>query len=833
MMKLNSRTIQLHVRADTKTDAIRKVGKLLVDSEVIQPGYIDSMLGREAVANTYLGNGIAIPHGLPKDRDLILRTGIAVMQIPAGVEWNPGEIVYLVVGIAARSDEHIDILTNLTHVLDNENLVRRLSTTQNAEDIFQCLNHPQGVALAEKSPVVELEDFDQFVDVTAPGLHGLHARPATTFVNIAKQFEAAVHVRHKDRVADGKSLVSLLKLGGGKNAQLRIMARGVDADTALKALRSAVLAGLGDELESAAEVIAADAGHGWAPARTTETVQGLCASPGLAIGPICRFLKRKIVVSATAKDPEAEQRRLNKAIITAQRELEQIHQEVKAHSGAAQAAIFKAHIEFLNDAGMVDETVDHIRNGHSAGWSWQQVIEGRVADMAQLEDPVLSGRAVDLEDVGARVLRHLAKAIGDQPFTPQKPVILVAEDLTPSDTVNLDPGKILGFCTAAGGPTSHTAIIARSLGIPAIVGAGPALLKQRDGETVILDGTSGQLYLHPEDADIEAARKVQAVMADQRDREHRARFEPAITADGHRIEVAANIANVVEAEQAVQRGAEGVGLLRTEFLFLDRSDPPTEEEQYRAYSQMVKALGGLPLIIRTLDIGGDKNIAYLNMPPEDTFFMGIRGIRLCLARPELFKPQLSAIYRAARHGPVKIMFPMIATLEDLDAAKDMAEAVRRELGAPEVPFGVMIEVPSAVAMAEELAREVDFFSIGTNDLTQYTLAMDRLHPMLARQADALHPAVLRLIDRTVQAAETAGIRVGVCGGMAADPKGAVILAGLGISELSVSLPSIAAVKAHIRGMALSEARVLAQKALACRNAAAVRRLSFDASEEGR
>jgi phosphocarrier protein FPr len=371
------------------------------------------------------------------------------------------------------------------------------------------------------------------------------------------------------------------------------------------------------------------------------------------------------------------------------------------------------------------------------------------------------------------------------------------------------------------------------LGIPAIVGAGPALLKQKDGVTVILDGTNGKLYVQPDDSDLEAAGKVQAVMADQRDREYRARYEPAITIDGHRIEVVANIANVAEAEQAVQRGAEGVGLLRTEFLFLDRSEPPTEEEQYQAYSRMVKALGGLPLIIRTLDIGGDKNIAYLHLPPEDAHFMGIRGIRLCLARPELFKPQLSAIYRAARHGPVKIMFPMIATLEDLDAAKDMAEAVRRELGAPEVPFGVMIEVPSAVAMAEELAREVDFFSIGTNDLTQYTLAMDRLHPMLAKQADALHPAVLRLIDRTVQAARAAGIWVGVCGGMAADPKGAVILVGLGVSELSVSLPSIAALKAQIRAFARSEAEALAQKALACRNAAAVRRLSIDAPKEGR
>jgi phosphocarrier protein FPr len=747
------------------------------------------------------------------------------MQIPTGVEWNPGETVNLVVGIAARSDEHIEILTNLTHVLDDEKLVQQLSTTENAEDIFACLTRPRDTSRTAVSPAAVLADFDNFVDVTVQGSHGLHARPATAFVDLAKKYKAKIHVRHKDNVADGKSLVSLLKLGAGKNAALRIMAQGEDADAVLVALQTAILSGLEDEEDHVAEALPAEAAHGWTPTVATQTVQGLSASPGLAIGPLCHFRQRKIVVASTAKDPDAEKKRLEGAIATAQSELDQIYQEVKTRSGAGNAAIFKAHIEFLNDAEMVDETLDHIRNGHSAGWSWQQVIEGRVQDMANLDDPILSGRAADLGDVGTRVLGHLAQVVDDKSFVPQKPVILMAEDLTPSDTANLDPGKILGFCTAAGGPTSHTAIIARSLGIPAIVGAGPALLKQRDGIQVILDGTNGNLYIEPDEGDVKAAQKVQAILADQRDSEHRTRFEPAITTDGHRVEVVANIANAAEAEQAINGGAEGVGLLRTEFLFLDRSEPPTEEEQYMAYSQMVKALGGLPLIIRTIDIGGDKNVPYLHLPPEDTSFMGIRGIRLCLAKPELFQPQLRAIYRAAQHGPIKIMFPMISTLEDLNAAKDMAEQVRQELGGPEVPFGVMIEVPSAVVMAQELAKEVDFFSIGTNDLTQYTLAMDRLHPMLAKQADALHPAVLRMIERTVAAANSAGIWVGVCGGMAADPKGVVILTGMGIKELSVSIPSVAAVKAQLRMLALSDAKLLAQKALACPNAAVVRRLT--------
>jgi phosphocarrier protein FPr len=286
----------------------------------------------------------------------------------------------------------------------------------------------------------------------------------------------------------------------------------------------------------------------------------------------------------------------------------------------------------------------------------------------------------------------------------------------------------------------------------------------------------------------------------------------------------ANIGRAEEAAQAVQAGAEGIGLLRSEFLFLDRTTPPTEEEQFAAYQQMVRALNGLPLIIRTLDIGGDKAAPYLDMPAEENPFLGVRGIRLCLARPELFRTQLRAIYRAAENGPVKIMFPMVSTLEDLEAAKAIAAEVRWELDARTVEIGIMIEVPSAVIMAAELAQEVDFFSIGTNDLTQYVLAMDRGHPVLAKQADGLHPAVLRMVDRTVQAASSAGKWVGVCGGIAGDPLGALILVGLGVTELSVSIPSIAAIKAQMRRLPRSKAQTLARQAIACRTAAEVRNL---------
>ena len=818
MMKLDRENIRIGSTAASKAEAIREAGTLLTQSRYIKAGYVNSMMEREKVANTFLGNGIAIPHGLPKDRDDILRTGIAVVQIPNGVEWNSGEIVYLVVGIAARSDEHIEVLSNLTTLLGDEALIRQLSATSDPNDIIMSLTHSAEAQPAAALP--HLPDFPMAVEAVIQGKLGLHARPATVFIEVAKRFAADVHVRYGEKVANGKSLNSLLQLGVKGGTAARVMAQGDDAEAALSALQEAIAQGLGEEEETQAEAVE----HGWTPQYVGETIPGVPASPGLAIGPVRYFKRRKIVVETTAKDPQAEEKRLYEAIASAQAELGQLYEEVKERSGAGKASIFRAHAEFLADPDLVNETLAYLRKGHSAGWAWQETIQMQVAALQSVADPLLSARATDLKDVGTRVLQHLAGIVDDQPFVPDMPVILLAEDLTPSDTAKLDPAFILGFCTASGGPTSHTAIIARSLGIPAVVGTGPALLHQAEGRMAILDGNSGNLYLEPGDADLESARQAQQELENLRNEEFRARYEPALTTDGHRLEVVANISHTAEAERAVNAGGEGVGLLRSEFLFLDREDAPSEAEQFTAYLDMVKALNGLPLIIRTLDIGGDKNAPYLNLPPEDNSFLGVRGIRLCLARPKLFKPQLRAIFRASQHGPVKIMFPMISTYEDLTAAREMAEQVRAEIGAPPVEIGIMIEVPSAVAMAEEFAREVDFFSIGTNDLTQYTLAMDRLHPVLAKQADGLHPAVLRMIDKTAQAAKAAGKWVGVCGGIAGDPRGAVILAGLGVTEFSVSIPSIAAIKARLRHISLSDAQAVAQKALSCRTAAEVRSL---------
>lgn len=814
MINLTPEDVRLNVTAPNKAEAIRLVGETLVANGRIQPGYIDSMLARETQANTYLGNGIAIPHGQPQQRDLIVNTGIAVLQIPAGVEWNPGEVVRLVVGIAAKSDEHLQILTNLTHVLDDPAAVDRLVAADNPQVIIDRL---MGRATAP-SAVLDTEGFDQYVDLTIDAPTGLHARPATVFADLAKSFSAEVRVRYGDQVANGKSLMSLLKLGVEKDGVVRVLAKGNDAAQALTALQQAVEDGLEEE-----EVVEAPAVQ--LPALTLESagMAGVAASPGLAIAPLHHFRRTRLEFAETASDPEAEQQRLKAAIAAADGDLSDLYGTILERSGKAKAAIFQAHREFLADPELQQAALRQIPPNHSAPWAWQQVIEARAKELAALADPVLSGRAADVRDVGQRVLARLVGS-SESATLPDHPVILIADDLTPSDTAGLDPEKILGFCTAAGGATSHTAIIARSLNIPAVAGAGPELLDLSAGSIAILDGDQGTLYPRPTEADLEKARQAQAERAQLRDVEQQTRFQPALTTDGHRIEVVANIGSPDEAAQAVQAGGEGVGLLRTEFLFLNRSAPPTEEEQYEALRQMTQALNGLPLIVRTLDIGGDKHVPYLNQPAEENPFLGIRGVRLCLERTDLFETQLRAILRAAQGGYIRVMFPMIATLEDIRAAKTVLESVRAAVNGPPVEVGMMVEVPSAVLMAAEFAQEVDFFSVGTNDLTQYLLAMDRGHPTLAKQADALHPAVLRAIHQTVQGAATAGKWVGVCGGLAGHPQGAMILAGLGVKELSMDIPSIPKVKARLRGTSMKQMRRLAQKALACRTAEEVKAL---------
>ncbi|AST85459.1 phosphoenolpyruvate--protein phosphotransferase [Ralstonia solanacearum species complex bacterium KE101] len=818
--------IRLQQRATDKTSAIRAAGRLLADTGCIDPAYIDSLLRRETVANTFLGHGVAIPHGMGEDRHLIRQTGIAVLQFPDGLEWHPGQTTHLVFAIAAQSDEHITLLRRLTRLLNDDARLRQLFSTQRAEDIVAALSQ-DAPAPAASAPGGDLAER---LALTLDYPSGLHARPAAQWVETARRFAARVQVRHGAETADAKNLVALLQLGLAAGAALTLSAEGPDARAALTALQHTIRSLTAQECAQAARDTQAahtrQIARGWQPAADLPAIGGIGASPGLAIGTVHVMQPR---VSAIPDHPvplATGGDLLDRALADTRAELAALARDTAARLGEAEAGIFKAQAELLGDTDLMTLTCQAMVEGHGVAWSWHHAVERLAERLAALGNPLLAARAADLRDVGRRVLGHLDPALrGTAQALPDGPCILVAQDLSPSDTAALDTRRIAGIVTAQGGPTSHTAILTRTLGIPAVVAAGPAVLDVASGTQAIVDGSGGQLYLDPDAAAVAGAEAWLREDAARAQREQAERGLPARTRDGHAVEIAANVNLPAQAIEAVTLGAEGVGLMRTEFLFLERDHAPDEDAQHEVYAAMLGALGGRPLIVRTLDIGGDKQVPHLNLPKEENPFLGVRGARLLLRRPDLMEPQLRALYRAAcGGGPLSIMFPMITSLGEVIALRAACERIRAELDAPAVPLGIMVEVPAAALLADQLAEHVDFFSIGTNDLTQYTLAIDRQHPDLAAEADSLHPAVLRLIQLTVQGAARHGRWVGVCGGLAGDPFGALLLTGLGVHELSMSPRDIPAVKARLRDAHVRQLTELAGQALACASAEDVRAL---------
>lgn len=660
---------------------------------------------------------------------------------------------------------------------------------------------------------------------------GLHARPAKLFVNAAKQFRANIRVQHGAKKANAKSLISMLTLGVERGSEITIEVEGEDEEAAVAALAGLIAAGLGEgeRMETlAAPPPAAPAPPAPAPQSADDApanrIKGIGASPGIAVGPIFQFTRSAVEVEETFAGATEEHTRLQQAIERARGQLTTLHKQMLNRGVALEAAIFEVHREILDDPELLEAVVAKIDGGSNAARAWQTTIDHRADMLRGLSDALLAARAADVQDVGYRVLRLLVGAEEESLRLPDHPVIIVAHDLAPSHTASLDRAKVLGFCTAAGGPTAHTAIIARALSLPAVVGAGERVLALANGEMVILDGESGLLALSPDPQAVAQAQAAQQRLQERRAAALQSAAEPATTTDGHRVEIVANVGSLKDAEEAMKLGAEGIGLLRTEFLFLGREAAPSEQEQFETYAGIIHAMQGQPVIVRTLDIGGDKPLPYIELLPEENPFLGERGIRLCLNRPDLLRQQLRAILRAANGNRVRIMFPMVADVGEWRRARALVEEVRAELSGPPLELGIMIEVPSAALMADIFAREVDFFSVGTNDLTQYTLAMDRMHPVMAGQADGLHPSVLRLIKLTADAAHAAGKWVGVCGELGADSQAVPILIGIGVDELSVSAPAIPLVKAQIRSLERSAALALASKALACATAAEVRAL---------
>ena len=655
---------------------------------------------------------------------------------------------------------------------------------------------------------------------------GLHARPAAVVAATARRFAADVRLVKDGREANARSVVSIMALEVGGGDTVSIVARGHDAPAALAAIADKLTTNLdaasGAPPSAPAARSTAPASDAPRPVRADGALVGVPASPGIAVGQVFRLRQDDVVLEERGAEPAQEQRALDAAVAAARVQLESLQRRLTEEADANRAAIFAAHQELLEDPEVLERAATQIREGASAPFAWQQAYTSQAERLVALQNPVLAGRATDLRDIGRRVL-HLLVGHGEASLDVPPESIIVAEELTPSDTASLDRTRVRGLCTTMGSATSHVAILARGLGIPAIAGTDPRVLDLTPGTRVIIDGDHGTLKPAPT-AEEEAA-AVERQQSDERRRhsELSAAAEPATTRDGQRVEVVANIGGEREARRVPEVGGEGVGLLRTEFLFMDRRTAPNEDEQAKTYEAIARALGPERiLVIRTLDVGGDKPIPYLALPAEENPFLGERGVRLTLARPELFRAQVRAILRASPAGKVAMMFPMIALLSEWRAARELVERERAALGVPPIPVGIMVETAAAALIAERFAREADFFSIGTNDLTQYTLAMDRSNARLAPQVDTLHPAVLRLIERTVAGAHQHGRWVGICGALAGDPQAIPVLLGLGVNELSADVPLVPAVKARVRALSMAECRATALEALDAADGAEVR-----------
>jgi len=937
----------MNQHAIDKEHALQCLVDILVKDGLVTPEYITGLINREQQSATYLGQGIAIPHGTPQSREFILETGIRLAHFPEGIIWDGENTIYLAVVIAAKSDEHLQVLQILTRALMqdvseqvknatqpeqiiellqaqplsltlHENLIQTEIESQDIEDLLwsasQILKKHNFVKCGflsslEPDQVIQLQDqiwsissskfvqqpaisivkprhaldvngqklntlvciaandqldsqrFNRLIDILfnpeqvaqldqtqAPNeiakiigadvipdwphrsvvlanAHGLHARPATHLVNLTKNFQGDIQVAvDEGNFVSAKSLTRLLALGCKRGQTLRFIAEPeTDAVEALNKVIQAVQEGLGEEVEPIQSSDTREAQSSQTVKslpKTLSTNTGIPASSGLAFGPV-HVIKPKIYqYERMGLSVKAEKEKLDIALHAVKNN---IHQVIAKSEVVEIKQIFQAHLEMLDDPDLINGVYQKINLNLSAPAAWHEHIEAAAKEQAALPDRLLAERATDLRDIGDRVLAQLCGEVIIE--EPKEPYILIMYDVGPSDVARLNKDRVAGILTAVGGASAHSAIVARALGIPAIVGAGDQVLDIEQKSSLLINGDTGTFVLNPNTQQIEQAQQERELQQKIREEAERHSQEPAITLDQHQIEIAANLGKVQATAHAVECGAEAIGLLRTELVFMAHNSAPNEASQEADYRVVLDALAGRPLVVRTLDVGGDKPLPYLPIAEEENPFLGLRGIRLTLRQPELLRQQLTALLKAADDRPLRIMFPMIGRVEEWRAAKAILDEVKTAYSCANLQVGIMIEVPSAALLAPILAQEVDFFSIGTNDLTQYTLAIDRGHPILSAEADGLHPSILQLIDCTVKAAHKHGKWVGICGELAADPKAVPILMGLGVDELSMSPNSIPLVKAQIRTLNYSQAQALAKRALECESATAVRQLS--------
>ncbi len=660
---------------------------------------------------------------------------------------------------------------------------------------------------------------------TVDNVHGLHARPAARLVSEVRGLDAVVRVRNLttgSAAVPASSLSRVATLAALHGHRVEVLASGPQATDAVEHVL-ALAARRFDEpvpLDAAGDGAADSAGDRLSAEGVLQP-----ASPGIGIGPVCRI----VLEPARYQDdpdasapPPAQWRRVVEAVAEVRREVERLRAVAAREAGAQEAGIFDAHLMLLGDTELLGDVKRRVNAGEGAAAAWAGCISDVEMQWAALPDPYLRARAEDVRAVGDQVLRGL---LGSPAVRRTAVGVVVARSLTPADVAELDRDQVDALVLVGGSPTSHVAVLARAQGIPAVVGAGREVLELAEGTVVVVDGTAGTLVVDPSadvllkyrDAAAELARAAQVDLAEA--------ARPAATRDGVEVEVAANIGSVADARSALAAGADSVGLLRSEFLFLGREHAPDVDEQEREYRAVAAAMAGRPVTVRTLDVGGDKPLSYLPMPREDNPFLGLRGIRLALERPHLLAEQLEALCRTALDHPVSVMFPMVSTVEEMVRSRAVLTQVAGPGGPPPgLRVGMMVEVPAAALSIGAFLPYVDFVSIGTNDLTQYTLAAERGNAAVSAIADALDPAVLRLVAMVCRAA-AGRIPVAVCGELAADELAVPILLGLGVRELSVSPQSVPAVKRAVRGLDLLDCADLAARALDATGPAQVRALA--------
>ena len=674
------------------------------------------------------------------------------------------------------------------------------------------------IAVRTSAPVnTAVDNSDAQVSATVRITHrgGLHARPAALIRKTAQGFSSQSQLHFGDKTAACDSLIGLMGLGIGEGDEVRVSCRGKDGEAALQALVAALSVAIHEEHHTPVAATPRRANT------EANVLQGVCAAPGLVCGPLFRLAGIELPEDTDTHNVDEQLQRLDVALEQVRGEIRNTLELARQRKNVEEEEIFAAHLALLEDPTLLDAASATIEQGSAATHAWRDAIQAQCAVLLALGKPLFAERANDLRDLQQRVLRAL---LGEAwHFELPAGAIVSAHELTPSDLLQLSAQQAAGICMAEGGATSHVAILARGKGLPCLVALGNEVLDVPQGQRVVLDAANGRLELAPSEArhaEVHQIRETQKLRRQQQQVQAR---QSANTTDGVTVEVAANVASSSEAQLAFANGADGVGLLRTEFLFVDRRTAPDEQEQRQAYQAVLDAMGDKSVIIRTIDVGGDKQLDYLPLPVEANPVLGLRGIRMAQVRPELLDQQLRALLQVTPLARCRILLPMVSEVDELLQIRQRLDELCAELELTQRPeLGVMIEVPAAALMAEQLAEHADFLSIGTNDLSQYTLAMDRDHAGLAARVDALHPALLRLIAQTCAGAAKHGRWVGVCGALASDPLATPVLVGLGVTELSVSPPQIGEIKDRVRHLDAAQCRQRSLELLDLSSAKAVR-----------